>query len=374
MSGSFDLQSVAADLERLALKTVMLAEDDVPALGAFLNELEALQEKLAAGQVPEGVSLLRQMGEVANRLTLSEIAAAAQALELLELGVRLLQQWAKHGGWPEAGEEWRAYRRILAELGITASASESGAAAAVADGDFCIDDPELLANFLAEAHEHLEGIETRLVHWEQNPGELEAINAIFRPFHTIKGVAGFLNLEQIQALSHEVESLLDEVRSGRLAVSTDLVDAVLAGVDLLRDLLEDVRGAMGEAQTLPVRDLAPLKERLQTLRPDPAGRPRLGEILVDQGVLNPEDLDASLAAQKALKVHQPLGELLVQEGKAPPRAVAQALVQQMSAAKTGEDAAAPATVKVDLAKVDLLVDLMGELVIIQSQVRQNQKI
>jgi two-component system, chemotaxis family, sensor kinase CheA len=371
MRGAIDLKALAADLERLALKTVMLAEDDVPALGAFLNELDALREKLVDSQAPEAVSLLRQMGEVANRLALTEIAAATQALELLGLGVRLLQQWARHGSWPESGDEWRAYRRVLNELGLAALEPKSDAAADEAQGDFCIDDPELLANFLSEAHEHLEGIETRLVHLEQNPGELEAINAIFRPFHTIKGVAGFLNLEQIQELSHEVESLLDEVRSGRVTVSSALVDAVLAGVDLLRELLEDVRVAMSEAGDLPARDLTSLKEKLQACRAEASSSPRIGEILMEQGVLKPEDLDASLANQKALKNHQPLGELLVQEGKAPPRAVAQALVQQMSAAKAGEDAAAPATVKVDLAKVDMLVDLMGELVIIQSQVRQN---
>ena len=77
------------------------------------------------------------------------------------------------------------------------------------------DDPELVANFLPEAQEHLEGIETHLIFLEQHPDDLEAINAIFRPFHTLKGVAGFLNLAQIQELSHEVEWLLDRVRAAR---------------------------------------------------------------------------------------------------------------------------------------------------------------
>ena len=51
---------------------------------------------------------------------------------------------------------------------------------------------------MPEAQEHLEGIETHLIFLEQHPDNLEAINAIFRPFHTLKGVAGFLNLAQIQ--------------------------------------------------------------------------------------------------------------------------------------------------------------------------------
>ncbi len=370
MSGvSPDPQEFASDLDRLALKAVMLAEDDIPALGTFLNDLDALRDKLVSA--PEAASLVRQMSEVGNRLVLSEIKAAARAVEFLGLGVSLLQQWVKQGNWSQSGEEWLNYCRILEELGLAdLAAPEAFPEPEISAAQF-VDDPELLANFLTESREHLEGIETRLVYLEQNPGELSAINAIFRPFHTIKGVAGFLNLEQVQELSHEVESLLEEVRSGRLEVTSDLVDAVLAGVDLLRVLLEEVQAALAETRELETFDLAPLKERLQALRGAPAAAPRLGEILMEQGVLTPEELTESLEQQDRRQPHQPLGEILVGEGKAPAQSVAQALVQQMSSARGGGETAAPATIKVDLAKVDLLVDLMGELVIIQSQVRQN---
>ena len=70
----------------------------------------------------------------------------------------------------------------------------------------------------------------------------------------------------------------------------------------------------------------------------------------------------------------PLGEILVQAGKVPPQKVAEALVKQMTTGKAPPDSSVPDTVKVDISKVDNLVDLMGELVIVQSQVRQNGKI
>lgn len=364
-------QELAPDLERLALKAVMLAEDDMPALGAFLNDLDGLKAKLVVSQAPAAVSIVTQMGEVANRLALNEIKAAAKAMELLGLGVSLLQQWVQRGGWSESADEWRSYCRMLEDLGVSEPTSAHPLSETGSSSGTFADDPQLLANFLTEAREHLEGIETRLIHLEQHPHDLEAVNAIFRPFHTIKGVAGFLNLARIQELSHEVESLLEEVRSGNLSVSSDLVDAVLAGVDLLKELLEDLGAGLLEARAPQEFDLAPLKARLQAVRRTPAPSPRLGEILVQQRVLEPEDVASSLACQQSQDPARPLGELLVEAGKATPQAVAQALVQQMSAGKDRGEAVAPATVKVDLAKVDLLVDLIGELVIIQSQVRQS---
>ncbi len=365
-----NLKEFAADLEQLALKAVMLAEDDLPALGAFLTDLEGLREKLGGALSPEAAGLFRQLKEVADRLILNEIPAAAQALELLGLGVSLLQQWVQKGIRPESADEWRVYQSMLGGLGLGLPESAPRPASEAAEGPVW-DDPELLAGFLAEASEHLEGIETRLVHLEKNPHDLEAVNALFRPFHTIKGVAGFLNLTQIQEISHEVEFLLDDVRGGGLPVSSGLIDTVLAGVDLLRTMLEDVREALTGSRGLQEFDLTPLREKIQALRNASSPLPRLGEIQADQGVPAPEEAAACLARQQAENLSGPPGELLVGAGKATPQAVAQALAQQMSAVKTGLEGAAPATVKVDLAKVDLLVDLMGELVITQSQVRQN---
>jgi two-component system chemotaxis sensor kinase CheA len=365
------LKEFAADLEKLALKAVMLAENDVPALGAFLNDLDSLKEKVAVCQSPEATSLVEQMEEVADRLALNEIKAAAQALEVLGLGVSLLQKWVQKGDWPGSEEEWHNYCRLLEELGLATPYQGESVARSQTMCALLSEDPELLTNFLTEAKEHLEGIETRLIHLEQHPEDLEAVNAIFRPFHTIKGVAGFLNLAQVQEMSHEMESLLEDLRSGRLTVSSDLIDTVLAGVDLLKEMLEDLRCASAEPRDHRELHLEPLKEKISALRAAPSPSPRLGEILVSRGDLQPEDLAASLACQQAQEPSRPLGELLVEEGKVPPKKVAQALVQQLSDARAGGDMAAPATIKVDLAKVDLLVDLMGELVIIQSQVRQN---
>jgi two-component system chemotaxis sensor kinase CheA len=368
---SAESQNLAIILEQLALKAVMLEEEDIQGLGSFLTQLEELQTQVS--QVQELAPLFQHMTEVGQRLVLREIESAARALELLGQGVALLQKWAREGEWPPPGEVWEQYRQLAQDLGLEQMATEPAFAATPTAQVW--DDPELVANFLPEAQEHLEGIETRLVYLEQHPDDLETVNAIFRPFHTLKGVAGFLNLTQIQELSHEVEWLLDRVRAGQVMVSPELVSLVLEAVDLLKAMLDDLKGSLAEGRGLTAFDLSPIKAKIaQVDATSSVPAPRLGEILVEQQELQPEELSEVLDRQKDMAPPPLLGEMLVQEGKVAPQKVAEALVKQLSATSPAVDTSVPETVKVNLAKVDNLVDLMGELVIVQSQVRQNQKI
>jgi two-component system chemotaxis sensor kinase CheA len=367
-----EIQELATLLEQMALRVVMLDEDDIQGLGSFLSQLEELQAQVS--QVQELASLFQDMTEVGQRLVLREVEAAATALELLGQGVSLLQTWTRDHEWPPAGEAWETYRQLAEELGLGERQAEPAPQEATGDGPVW-DDQEMVANFLPEAQEHLEGIENRLVYLEQHPDDLETINAIFRPFHTLKGVAGFLNLPQIQELSHEVEWLLDRVRDGQVMVSVELVNLVLEAVDLLKAMLDDLQGSLTEGRGLATFDLAPIKAKItQVDATSSVPAPRLGEILVEQQALPPEELNEVLEHQKAMESPPPLGEMLVQEGKVAPQKVAEALAKQLGTPGPAAETSVPETVKVDLAKVDNLVDLMGELVIVQSQVCQNQKI
>jgi two-component system, chemotaxis family, sensor kinase CheA len=369
---SSESPNLTALLEQLALKVVVLEEDDIQGLGTFLAQLEEFQTQVA--QVQELTSLFQHLNEVGRRLVMQEVDTASRALDLLGQGVALLQGWTREQEWPPAGEAWEKYCRLAQELGLEEAKSSSTPPVENSPA-LGWDDPELLANFLSEAQEHLEGIETRLVHLEQHPNDLEAVNAIFRPFHTLKGVAGFLDLTQIQELSHEVEWLLDRVRDGQTAVSTELVSLVLEAVDLLKEMLTDLENALTETRGLTTFDLAPLKAKIaQVGATTSASGPRLGEILMEEKKLHQDELSETLVRQRAIEPPPPLGEMLVQEGKVAPQSMAQALVTQLAEGKPAAEAPVSETVKVDLAKVDNLVDLMGELVIVQSQVRQNQKI
>ena len=370
---SLDSKDLATILEQMALRVVMLEEEDVQGLGSFLSQLEELQAQVS--QVQELAPLFQNMTDVGQRLVLHEVEAAAKALELLGQGVALLQTWTRDGEWPPAGEAWETYRQLAQELGLGGEVEQPEASPAETTEAPIWDDPEMVANFLPEAQEHLEGIETHLVYLEQHPDDLETINAIFRPFHTLKGVAGFLNLPQIQELCHEVEWHLDRVRDGQVMVSEELVNLVLEAVDLLKAMLDDLQGSLTEGRALTTFDLAPIKAKItQVDATSSAPAPRLGEILVENQDLPAEELHEALERQKSLESPPPLGEMLVQEGKVAPQKVAEALAKQLGQAGPASEATVAETVKVDLSKVDNLVDLMGELVIVQSQVRQNQKI
>ncbi len=104
-------------------------------------------------------------------------------------------------------------------------------------------DSTLLEEFISEASEHLAESEQLLLELDsaQDGEKKELIDRIFRGIHSIKGAAGFLNLEAINAFSHSMENVLSLVRSGKLEARPDLIEKLLQGVDVLNKML-DVAG------------------------------------------------------------------------------------------------------------------------------------
>ena len=107
---------------------------------------------------------------------------------------------------------------------------------------------ELLGEFYGEAVDHLQQIEAALLALEQKPDDPEALNSIFRSFHTFKGNAGFLGLVPMQALAHEVESLLDLARNRQLTLNSVIVTEILNSRDALQALTQQVALALEKGQ------------------------------------------------------------------------------------------------------------------------------
>src|SRR5579872_4469637 len=101
-------------------------------------------------------------------------------------------------------------------------------------------DPELLNDFILEAREHLTTIELQLLTLDQDPVNQEAIHAVFRGFHTIKGMAGFLDLNSVRDVAHEVETILDLARSAKLAIDGRVIDGILASKDYLNQWMSEL--------------------------------------------------------------------------------------------------------------------------------------
>ncbi len=231
-------------------------------------------------------------------------------------------------------------------------------------------DPELLKDFIEEAKEHLSSIEMNMLGLETNPGDTEAINAVFRPFHSVKGVAGFLNLQEIHHLSHEVENLLDSARSGKLLITDSVIDLVLAATDILKGLLDELeKGEGGRKQDSPL--VANFLVKVKNFNGDPTDGPgipvrKVGEILVEHGVIENETIQD--IARKGEAEGRKFGEAAIDEGVASTREVSKALREQRHSIENS------ASVRIDTRKLDNLVDMVGELVIAQSMVLQNEDI
>jgi len=115
----------------------------------------------------------------------------------------------------------------------------------MAEKTFAID-PELLSGFLDDSLDELELLDNLFVRLESEPGNLDIISSIFRPVHSIKGNSAFFGLLGVKKLAHEMETLLDLVRKKQLVPNQSIVNALLAGVDELKEMLVRTRGGQSE--------------------------------------------------------------------------------------------------------------------------------
>lgn len=102
-------------------------------------------------------------------------------------------------------------------------------------------DEEILQDFLVEAGEILELLSEQLVELEGSPDDMNLLNAIFRGFHTVKGGAGFLQLNELVACCHIAENVFDILRKGERRVTSDLMDVVLQALDSVNAMFQEVR-------------------------------------------------------------------------------------------------------------------------------------
>ena len=107
-------------------------------------------------------------------------------------------------------------------------------------------DPELIADFIVESKEHLETIEPNLLELEKAPDNLNLLNEIFRPMHSLKGASGFLGLNRINLLAHRSENILDELRKGTMVVTPEIMDVILASTDALRQMVDNLEATNSE--------------------------------------------------------------------------------------------------------------------------------
>ena len=106
---------------------------------------------------------------------------------------------------------------------------------------------EILQDFLVESFELIEQLDQDLVELENTPEDLELLNGIFRVAHTIKGASSFLNFDVLTHLTHHMEDVLNKARHGELLITPDVMDVILESIDLMKALLNTIRDTSADS-------------------------------------------------------------------------------------------------------------------------------
>lgn len=237
-----------------------------------------------------------------------------------------------------------------------------------------LEDVELILEFCEEAKEHLDSMDMALLSLEENPEDKEVVNAVFRPIHTIKGVAGFFNLDPICQLTHVAEDILVNARDQGIVLRPVLIDILFEAIDVLRRLIEKVRSEASEGRLYRevTQEVIQLIERLKFASSDD-GSKKLGEIMIEQGTITKEEVEEALKQQQEVEAGAKIGEVLVRTGKVTTKEVAKAIREQKnSQTRDTKKPQGEEGIRVSVEKLDRLVDMVGELVIAQIQVASSE--
>ncbi len=364
-------------LDDMALKIMMVEPGDLSVVGELVSLAESMVEQAGAEHMPLLQKMAQELCDVLGKIVMTELDDSQENFDLLGQCIGLMQSVYRKKGIDPEGD--KAFAETIASL--TSGAISSGAAPATAvprasvvapegpeilseppDSTDFMEDLELLGGFIEETLEHLESIEVNVLDLEENPGDLEIINNIFRPFHTIKGVSGFLNLTNVQRLAHSTENLLDDVRNNKRVMDSEVIEVVLKVGDCLKIMAENLRQAMDDGvEHYKNYDISNYVSWVKSV----------------QGVAE-EDVP-EVAASETAATAEPLKDVTAPEAAKleSAQASAPALPSTSTSVKLAAQSLAPkkakvgATIKVEVDKLDGLVNAVGELVIMQTMVREN---
>lgn len=224
---------------------------------------------------------------------------------------------------------------------------------------------EIVESFVVEAEEIYDGLEADLLQLEKTPGDTELVDQIFRGVHTVKGTAGFLDLEQLSTLAHDFEEVLDQLREGEVDFDPAMTDVMLCAFDHMKVLTQQVVD-----RDLQRIDLDGLLEVLQS---------------ITNGTFDPDEV--TLPQVESLATETISHEVVSSEGDLAPQAPgdrsadgdangatdAESSTGQSSSPSSSDDrsgSTAPDTIRVEVSRLNNLMDLVGELVLGRNRLLQ----
>ncbi|MCR6570940.1 hybrid sensor histidine kinase/response regulator [Campylobacter insulaenigrae] len=243
---------------------------------------------------------------------------------------------------------------------------------------------EILEDFLVEAFELVEQIDHDLVELEANPEDLELLNRIFRVAHTVKGSSSFLNFDVLTKLTHHMEDVLNKARHNELKITPEVMDVVLESIDMMKTLLNSIRDNGND--TAIGLDIAPICTRLTAVSEGESLDNVKAEVKVEENKqeevkaeeqpdvdvnkLSDDEVEAEierlLKARKAEDQARRAEKKKVQDAPSPQKAAsAQSPSEKKVPAAGGASSGASMdqTIRVEVKRLDHLMNLIGELVL-----------
>ena len=225
--------------------------------------------------------------------------------------------------------------------------------------DTCLEDREMIREFLVESYENLSRLDQDLVELEKHPVDADLLGSIFRTIHTIKGACGFLAFTTLEGITHQAESLLSQLRDGKRKLTPELVSLILETVDATRRVL----GAIEASSTEGSLHFEDLTNRLR-IEAESLGDVE-SESALGAGVETIEDKADILYGSQASPDQpreKPTAELRVEQKMA--------VEDKRDDEVTQHSAAADSNIRVGVGLLDKLMDLVGELVLTRNQILQ----
>ncbi len=252
-------------------------------------------------------------------------------------------------------------------------------------GSIMSDCDDIVKDFLAESAESLDRLDQNLVLLEKQPDNREVLADIFRTVHNLKGTSGFLGFPKLAAVAHAGENLLSRLRDGQLSLNPQITSALLATVDTVRQMLDAIShtGTEGPGdypeliqQLTAAQDQSaqPAGERASVPAPAPPPPPNLdnflpeaghlGQLLLEHGHVTRKQLARALHKQEQGDPRR-LGEILVESGALSPQELDEALKADRQTPVLEES-----TIRIPVAQLDHLMNLVGELVLARNRLQQ----
>lgn len=222
---------------------------------------------------------------------------------------------------------------------------------------------DLLADFLTEAGELLSDVDNKLVELEKQPGDKNLLNDIFRGFHTIKGGAGFLNATPLVELCHRTENLFDQLRSGNLTLTPEIMDVIMNATATVRNMFASLQQqqmpAPADASILSSLDAILAGESPVVAAPAAAPAPAAAS----GSEPNWPVLLNAVAGQAAAPAPAPAAAPAMPAEAAPRMEAIQSIqpLKTKTVAATQAPAAKETTIRVDTNRLDMVLNLSGEI-------------